>query len=697
MFLALNIIAPKPITGDSSFDIHYLITKKNENPDWSKLSTLKSPISLEHQGGVNDHWLKINFSNLTHYKDPAISLSPFILTDVYIYTDEDLSTPKRHINRFLFDDKLFNIRQNNIIRLSDFPSSKNLYIKIREYRSFTAKVEAWEFDEFLAQDRKTNTFFSAILFGIFIMVIVNCFFYITIRDKAYLWYILYHSSMLILVLNVTGYLYHYPVFEILGNTMSKGIFTLALTSFCFAKFARHFLNTPLYTPKLDKVIDFYLITYGISMVALLVLPWDDFFLPAVNLVAVTGIAYYLLIMIFHLKAGNRQAVFFTLAFITMLVVLIFRFLYVWDFVPQSFFTQYGVMVAILLEAIVFSIGLTDRILRLRQQRDSAELEKAKTTFVYNLEKDFNRLVGKINTYIHESEDDDHKQYIIDQFFQEFKDKLAVNSNAVVYKVDGEVKTIADTRHKSGYHFDIIAANTKQIAFIAKSGKSKTIIGRHSKFLVVPAAVRNHEWSACVFELDKGFKHNPTLDGFLNNYSSELIRSLLHSDSLSRIKAQAEIDELTKVYNRRGIKDFIRHELERPFNQNNPLSIAFVDVDNFKDINDQFGHKAGDLCLKYLTKTFKQNFPLGVQIGRFGGDEFLIVLPETNQFRALNIINRAKNKLQPIEHNHKYITFTISVGIAAQLNANESIENLLEQADRALYESKEGGKNTISVA
>ncbi|NVJ66641.1 MAG: diguanylate cyclase [Gammaproteobacteria bacterium] len=550
----------------------------------------------------------------------------------------------------------------------------------------------------MAQDLRTNSFFSAILFGIFLIVIINIFFYINSRDRAYLYYILYHSFVLILIFNMSGLLNHYPSMSWIANNYATAIMPFILSSFFFACFVRSFLNTPELTPKLDKAISIYLIAYPLALLLVLVLFKDAIkYYGIINLIGLSSVPLYLLVMAVHIKLKNRPAIFFTLSFSILLTLTVVRFLYIWDLLPQTFITQFGVIIGVFLETLIFSVGLADRMVQLQRQKDLAEIAKAKTDFAYSLEKDFNKLLSNINSHIHQSEEVDHQQYIVDKFFSEFKDTLGVNSNAVIYSNNDGIKTIYDSRHQNGKHFDIVEANIKQIAFIAKSGQAKKIHGKNGQFMVVPAQVRDYEWSACLIELGTEFNDRKAIRKFMYSYAHELIHCLLNAESLRKIKTKAEIDKLTGLYNRGAIEALIEHTLSMPFEQNKPLSIAFIDFDDFKLINDQFGHKAGDQCLALLATTFKENLPPGAQMGRYGGDEFLVVLPHCNQPMALQIINRIKNKISVLEHEQNIINFSISVGIATQNSATDTMSTLFDAADKALYDSKHSGKNAINVA
>ncbi len=653
---------------------------------------------IQHQGDVSYHWFVIQIPKLKDIDHPILVIAPFVINEIKVFKDDELKKPIAIHKRFDFNSDNFASNQNKIIDLIEHKNASHFYIQVKELRNVNIEIQTWELTEFLSQDLRTNSFFSAILFGIFLIIIINIFFYINSKDRAYLYYILYHSFVLILIFNMSGLLNHYPSLSWIAGNYATAIMPLILSSFFFACFVRSFLNTKHLTPKLDKAISVYLVAYPITLLIIILLFNDAIkYYSLVNLIGLSSVPLYLIIMAVHLKLKNRPAIFFTLSFSILLTLTVVRFLYIWDFLPQTFITQFGVIVGVFLETLIFSIGLADRMVQLQRQRDSAELAKAKTDFAYNLEKGFNKLLSKINTHIHQTDEVDHQQYIVDTFFNEFKDSIGIHSNAIIYKTASGIKTIYDSRHKSGYHFDILEANIKQIAFIAKTNEPNKIRGHRSQFMVVPVKVREHEWSACLIELSSEFNDRQAVRNFMQSYAHELIHCLLNAESLSKIKTKAEIDKLTGLYNRGAIEAFIEHELNKPYDANKPLSIAFIDFDDFKLINDQYGHQAGDLCLEYLAKTFREKLPSIAQMGRYGGDEFIVVLPNHSQPIALNLINKIKNKLSVIEHDGKIINFSISIGIATQNNQTKSLNTIFEAADKALYDSKNSGKNNISVA
>ncbi len=158
--------------------------------------------------------------------------------------------------------------------------------------------------------------------------------------------------------------------------------------------------------------------------------------------------------------------------------------------------------------------------------------------------------------------------------------------------------------------------------------------------------------------------------------------------------EAEIDELTKVYNRKAFqKDIEAMDLSKI-----PYSLIIVDVDNFKKINDTFGHLVGDKILQELGEIFNTYVRTGTKVYRYGGEEFVIILPHTDLEGAKKLALRLK---EVIAHHavkledEKSLTFTASFGVA-QKREGESYKEVLERADEALYQAKKEGKNRVVV-
>ena len=158
------------------------------------------------------------------------------------------------------------------------------------------------------------------------------------------------------------------------------------------------------------------------------------------------------------------------------------------------------------------------------------------------------------------------------------------------------------------------------------------------------------------------------------------------------------DQLTGSLNRRGLDDVFERETSRSDRRGTPLCIALLDLDDFKRLNDTYGHQAGDSALKHLVKIVKETLRTMDVIARFGGEEFLILLPETTVEAAAQTMTRLQRELTKhfFLHENEKVLITFSAGVALR-QPDEEQADLVKRADRAMYEAKKTGKNRVVVA
>lgn len=165
--------------------------------------------------------------------------------------------------------------------------------------------------------------------------------------------------------------------------------------------------------------------------------------------------------------------------------------------------------------------------------------------------------------------------------------------------------------------------------------------------------------------------------------------------LDFINEAAHEDFLTGALNRRGMDDAIKTEFERADRHDTPLSLAMLDIDHFKKINDTLGHATGDKALAHLAKVVKSILRSTDVLARYGGEEFVILLPGSNQADALTVVSGLQRELTKnfFLHNNERVLITFSAGVAERLTG-ESIDGVLPRADAALYQAKKSGRNRV---
>lgn len=165
---------------------------------------------------------------------------------------------------------------------------------------------------------------------------------------------------------------------------------------------------------------------------------------------------------------------------------------------------------------------------------------------------------------------------------------------------------------------------------------------------------------------------------------------------SKLQHLASYDDLTGIYNRREGTRQLRKRVQHTHRKNTPLTVMLIDLDNFKSINDTFGHETGDNILIATAACLADNSRANDILCRYGGEEFLIILPETNTEEALIMAERHRKALTKISvplSGNKSLHITASFGVS-EMRSDESERMLMKHADIALYKAKHQGKNRV---
>lgn len=161
-----------------------------------------------------------------------------------------------------------------------------------------------------------------------------------------------------------------------------------------------------------------------------------------------------------------------------------------------------------------------------------------------------------------------------------------------------------------------------------------------------------------------------------------------------LRDQARIDTLTGTYNRRALEDLSLREMARASRHNLPVSVIMADVDRFKRINDTLGHQVGDMVLASLAGTLTDNLRTQDVVVRYGGEEFLLLLPDTSLEQALKAAEKLRSTVSETTLYQKdNVKATISLGVA-QLRQGEGWQSLVSRADEALYQAKREGRDRV---
>ncbi|NTW65872.1 MAG: GGDEF domain-containing protein [Nitrospirae bacterium] len=186
-------------------------------------------------------------------------------------------------------------------------------------------------------------------------------------------------------------------------------------------------------------------------------------------------------------------------------------------------------------------------------------------------------------------------------------------------------------------------------------------------------------------------HDTIISTIVDSISIALEKNL----SRTLLENAAAIDPLTNCYNRRALDSFIENDIAYAQRNRKDLSIIMLDIDNFKGINDTYGHLAGDAVLREISTMLPTLVRKSDYLARYGGEEFVLVLPDSSLYHAVQLADKIRKTIErrSVRFEDKSITFTASFGVACLENKTDRV-SLLKEADERMYRAKATGKNRV---
>jgi len=197
--------------------------------------------------------------------------------------------------------------------------------------------------------------------------------------------------------------------------------------------------------------------------------------------------------------------------------------------------------------------------------------------------------------------------------------------------------------------------------------------------------------------------NEQLERNVSRRTAELSAALEQlAEANSRLRESNRRDVLTGMFNRRHFREVFEQMLQQAHETRQPLSLMLIDLDHFKHVNDEYGHLAGDECLRALSRMLNQclSTESGAVVARFGGEEFVVVLPGVASPRVLDVAEKVRKHIgaEPVHYAGQQISITASIGVhTVPAGASASADEVLHHADDALYSAKNAGRNRVHAA
>jgi diguanylate cyclase (GGDEF)-like protein len=260
------------------------------------------------------------------------------------------------------------------------------------------------------------------------------------------------------------------------------------------------------------------------------------------------------------------------------------------------------------------------------------------------------------------------------------------------------------RHNSGL-VSMVVANRHALPYRGDYDPSKQVVFTRRlnppsmpSLLVLPLLVHERALGTLVLGSQRKGTFGDAVRPTLEVLASHVAVSLANARMLARLEEMATLDGLTGLYNKRALIEVGAQKLKSAKRFQKPLSLLVCDIDHFKKVNDTYGHDVGDVVIKGFADVLKRVKRDTDAVGRFGGEEFVIVCEETDERGAEQLAERIRTELEAVKFHSELGTLqvTCSVGVAPFPNAGQTWEQLFKATDEALYASKRGGRNRVTV-
>lgn len=524
--------------------------------------------------GYNDStwWLRLQLSNdsetqIERYLELGYAVLDYV--DVWIYSSGELVEAYEMGDKLVFNERPIEHRFFVIPLQLDAGETLDIYYRIKTSTSVQAPLTLWKRDAFENRENQANIAQGLYYGAMLVIAIYNFLIFIVVGERSYLYYVALVLSLPLFIASLSGQAYHYIWPNAVAWNDHSIPFFLALAFGSSALFTRRFLLVREWSGALN---------IGLSVIAILAFSTAvfSFLVPyriSIHILVPLGLfacVFEMMVGATSWYKGVNNARFYVIAWLSFLGGGVLLALNKLSILPTNFITEYSVQIGSVLEAVLLSFAMAERINVERRLRFAAQDEALQVTRRLN---------------------------------EELEERVMERT----------------------------------------------------------------------LELEK-----------LN----------------SRLEEMSNTDQLTKLKNRRYLENVMHKEWARCKRYQRDFAILMLDVDFFKKVNDEYGHPAGDACLKQVAERVASciRWPSD-QLARYGGEEFCLILPETGEDGARVVAERIRQKVaaELIETESASFGITVSIGVCVGVPpVNGSVEGMLKSSDLALYQSKETGRNKVTL-
>lgn len=559
-------------------------------------------------------------------------------------------------------------------------------------------------------EQRGAAFAATIYAALFTLALLTLALYRAARDRIFLVFFAVTTVALLLLAAENGHLYQLPVFGLLSGWRGQGVWALALLFLAITlQLLQRYADSAKSLPRLARFADIYsVVLCALAALCLLGLSLVDALIPAIGVPVWIVAAVTALALIID-GARRHVPMAWPIALLTLLtatgafttgIVMRGRWL-------DPVWLRYGYQMLLVCIGAVLAVGLIGRISEYRNQRDRDQLARADSERRMRREAARADLNAALQTKLRALSAGDVEWAAFRLLLDHLVPQLPVEFAAImVYGYQGQdILMVAPQTHKHSVD-EIVARRLLPLKRHAANGiplqQPVTVATQHSVVAmeaVLPLSIRAPAWGVLLLQRigGEGFSTDElALAGEFSRLALLHVEQALAAISLRR---SAELDALTGSFNRRTIDQWLVRSFADADRDGHPISVLFADMDHFKGINDKHGHACGDQCLRQVAATLRGALSEGDLFGRYGGEEFIAVLPARGGAAARVVGEQLRVAIERMqfEWEGQPLRLTVSVGVATRLAGEDTPAAAVDRADKALYAAKRGGRNCVHVA
>ena len=638
------------------------------------------PLSKSNPSGdISDttYWLKVNLANASlDSRDLLLEIKKPHLSSVTLYAlgNDRLMEEETIGYRYPFDVRDYKHR-NLVFPLNLQPeASTTYYLKVETDSFFQAPVSLWDPIAF-SESNYMNQSILGVFYGImFSMIVYNTFLFFSLKEKSYLYYILFVAGFTMMQAIWDGLAFQFVWGDFPWWALRSNSFFIIWSSLFALLFARHFLQLKDTAPVLDKIVTIFNTVCVLCLVLIFFL--DIGTMTMISTVMATVFVVFLISIALTVRLKTSEAKFYLGAWSLLFIGVLLNILAAYQFVPLTHLTLFAPKFGAVVEVLVLSLGLADKIKRMRKEKEHETKKYYAHTLLQNACKQM--------SIMDELESLSNKGLSCLMDITHFEKGFYLSKDGNRWEVISKVNVPAELEE----------FYVEQYVSLQNGDASRFHILDDSTF-TVPISCPAHTGRFVIWSTREEVDLS-VMESFLPTFIEQFTAFVVQKEDIQTLRKSAMHDHLTRMLNRK----YFLEKVNEVYVDSEPASLLLIDIDHFKKINDRYGHLIGDKAITFAAHLIKKVFKDVGIVGRFGGEEFIVFIEDTEEQQALEWANLL---LQAFRHeglqldDGTAIFLTVSIGFCSrQPFSFLTIEEMIQLADEQLYEAKRNGRDQIAV-